>query len=150
MKHFLLAAVSVTFIFFMNMNKYSIQNEVSAREIQQQSVQDINEIDREKMVAKEIEYNNNYYKDRIWGNSFNGLAMSIAAEKEKYWIGEEIRVLALIKNFSNEEFVLPRINDSAKDFRYALYFPDGTPVPKSEFAEKFEQSLRQPLSVKMS
>ncbi|MBN1973601.1 MAG: hypothetical protein JW787_08170 [Sedimentisphaerales bacterium] len=106
---------------------------------------DMNETDIEKKKANQIERINTKYKERVFGNPFNGLAMSIALEKEQFEIGEEIEIQALFKNLTESEIYLRQLDDGARDIRYGLYFFDGSPVPKSEYAEKFEASLSEPL-----
>jgi hypothetical protein len=105
-----------------------------------------NEIDIEKIIARNIEEDNIRYKDRIFGNPFCGLAISIAPIKDEYEIGEEIEISTLFKNFSKEELEL-RIDNGIKDRQYVLYFSDGYPVPKSEFVEGYEASIKKPRSL---
>ena len=96
-----------------------------------------------KRIKKRIENDNIRFKDRIFGGIFHGFAMSIEPVKEKYEIGKGIEISALYKNFSNEQLVLIKYNDSQNkyDFRYAMYFPDGSAVPKSEFAKEYENTI---------
>ena len=52
---------------------------------------------------RDIEYLNNKYKDRVFGNPFNGVAISIAPIKDKYILGEMIEIDVLFKNVSQKE-----------------------------------------------
>ena len=71
--------------------------------------------------------------------------MSIAPAKKQYENDEDIEVRVLFKNLTEEEIRIQRLGDGARDYRIALYFPDGNLVPKSEYGEKFEDSLSRPL-----
>lgn len=105
-----------------------------------------NNVDHEKIVSKNIELDNIRYKDRIFGNPFCGLAMSIEPLQDEFEIGNKIGISILYKNFSKKELVLQRVNDSKhiEDFRYAMYFPDGNSVQKSYLVEEFEASINKP------
>jgi hypothetical protein len=47
------------------------------------AIYDLNEADKANLIQKEIEANNEHYKDRVLGNPFRGLALSIASMKDK-------------------------------------------------------------------
>lgn len=105
-----------------------------------------NEFDIEKMMARQIEADNIRYKNRVFGNPFCGLAMSIEPTKDEYKIGEDIEISIIFRNFSNGNLKLrwTRFYGDIRDFSYTLYFPNGTPVPKSELIEKYEANINKP------
>ncbi|MBN1973599.1 MAG: hypothetical protein JW787_08160 [Sedimentisphaerales bacterium] len=139
MRNFLLA-VTISFLgSTMYFYKYSFSNYTYAEEPQKSPVLTPEGYDPNESKAKQIENTNIYYKDRVFGNTFRGLAMSIAPEQDRYEIGDEIRISTLFKNFSEEEILLYLFSDNNQsDFMYALYFPDGSPAAKSEYAKRFE------------
>jgi len=57
-----------------------------------------NEVEIEKIIARQIEADNIRYKDRIFGNPFQGMAMSIEPKKDEYEIGDDIEISTLCKN----------------------------------------------------
>ena len=105
-----------------------------------------NDVEIEKLILKQIEADNIRYKDRIFGNPYHGLAISIETTKNEYIIGEEIKISILCKNFSKTKLALrwERGYGDIEDFRYAMYFNDGTPVPKSELIEEYEANINKP------
>jgi hypothetical protein len=105
---------------------------------------DLNEAYMAKLEQERIDADNEHYKDRIFGNPFRGLAMSIAPAKAQYEIGNEIEISILVKNFGSEKIILKEVrgDDTVLDnFQYALYFPDGNSVPKSDCAKKLEVDI---------
>jgi hypothetical protein len=111
-------------------------------EVTKPPVFDLNEADLEKASAKEIEASNIRYKDRIFGNTFHDMAISIEPTKDEYEIGDEIEILCLFKNFSKKKQNLEFISDSTLfDYRYALYFYSGSPIQKSDYYKKIEDNI---------
>ena len=105
-----------------------------------------NDTEIEKIIARQIEADNNRYKDRIFGNSFCGLAMSIEPKKDVYEIGEDIEISIIVRNFSKEKQLLrwDRYYGDMEDYSYAMYFPDGNSVPNSELIEEYEANINKP------
>jgi hypothetical protein len=117
------------------------------KEVNEPRKVDLNDVEIEKMTAQYIEAVNIRYKNRIFGNPFCGLAVSIEPKKAEYEIGENIEISILYKNFSKENLKLriDRYYGDTEDSSYAIYFPDGNPVYKSELIEKYEANINKPL-----
>ena len=139
----------IVFLIAIHSLYFSEPNYVYSRDVSEVTMNEPNESEREKIRARNIEYDNIYYKDRIFGNPFNGLAISIEPTKEEYEIGENIEISILYKNFSQEElvFMRDRYFGNKEDCAYIMYFPDGTPVPKSEVIEEYEANINKPLEL---
>jgi hypothetical protein len=130
MRKYFLVTIILLFIIISYLKESFIKNDIYAQEAN-------------KSILDQIEYNNFVYKDRVFGNPFRGLSMSIAPEKKEYEVGEEIEIRALFKNISQAEIELRQIGSGENDYRYGLYLPDGSPVPKSEYAENFEAHFKE-------
>ena len=79
-------------------------------------------------------------EEHVYGNPFREMAMSIEPVKEQYRLGEPIEARVLIKNMGKTEIVLMGIRNSSLLYRLGLFFPDGRPVPTSEFMRKIEEN----------
>jgi hypothetical protein len=117
------------------------------KEVNKPEIVHLTEVEIEKLDAQDIEAKNIRYKNRIFGNPFCGLAMSIEPKKAEYEIGENIEISILYRNFSKENNSLrwDRSYGDIEDCSYAMYFPDGNPVYKSELIEKYEANINKPL-----
>ena len=71
-------------------------------------------------------------KEPIWGSTFRDVAMSIRPEKSQYKLGEGIDIVITLKNFGKEVVELRGIRSIIRNYRFALFYPDGRPVPKTE------------------
>jgi hypothetical protein len=143
MKKVFCTATILIFVIVIYIYGLSVHNFAFAQELRKQNIPDWNDIDIAKATQRRIEADNLHYKDRIFGNPFRGLAMSIAPVKDKYEIGDNIEISVLVKNFSQEEAILYRVSNSKilEDFQYLLYLSDGNSVPKSDSAKKLEVDL---------
>jgi hypothetical protein len=72
----------------------------------------------------------------MWGNPYNGVAISVSPTKSGYKLGEKIEVQVAIKNFGEEDARLLVENGEFGNYRLALYYPDGRPVAMSKQAEE--------------
>jgi len=134
-KNIFLISILISLVFILY-QEYSLKNNLYAKEIEEADI----EFDEYDQVAS----TNYFYRDRVFGYPFKGLAMSIAPEKKKYEIGEKIDIKVLFKNLTEKEIRVWRLNDGAREYKYTLFFSDGKPVPKSEYAQEFEASLSTP------
>ncbi len=76
-----------------------------------------------------------------WGNTYAGMAMSAKCEKDTYRIGDEIAIRLRIRNFTEENIEVLWVNSDFQTYRLGLFYADGSPVPKSEYAEKIEKVI---------
>jgi hypothetical protein len=84
---------------------------------------------------------NPVYKDRIYGNPFRGLAISIEPVKKQYEVGERIDISILFRNFGKEMARWSEISgEPIRNYRFSLVDPNGRPLPKSSYAEDLEIS----------
>ena len=74
-----------------------------------------------KLTQERIDADNERFKDRVFGNPFRGLAMSIAPLKAQYEISDDIEISILVKNFGQEQIIL---NEVRGDDRILDYFQD--------------------------
>jgi len=77
----------------------------------------------------------------VWGNTFNGVALSVNPAKGQYNIGEPIEIMVLIKNFGEADATVFTVGGFLSNHRLALFEPNGVPVSKSEHAEQMEASV---------
>ena len=80
-------------------------------------------------------------KEPIWGNSTDGIAISVNFTKPKYVLGKEIDFTVDIKNVSNATMNMILSNPYAQ-YRMALFDQDGRPVAKSKLV--IEEENRPP------
>lgn len=83
-------------------------------------------------------------KEPVWGSTFRDVAMSIRTDKSRYELGEGIGIVVTFKNFSDEPIKLCRFGGIIRNYRLALFYPDGRPVPKTEFAKREETVIGKP------
>jgi hypothetical protein len=116
-----------------------------AQELRKRMITDFNQAEVAKAEQKRIEADNLFYKDRVFGNPFRGFALSIAPVKDEYVIGDKIEISMLVKNVSPEKLTLLGSHglEIFDNFQYALYFPDGNSVPKSEYVKKQDDDFEK-------
>ena len=78
--------------------------------------------------------------EHVYGNSFREMAMSIEPAEEQYRLGESIAVKVLIRNLGEREIVLIGMRSPTSLYRLGLFFPDGRPVPTTEYIQKIEEN----------
>ena len=71
-------------------------------------------------------------KEPIWGSTFRDMAMSITPEEKQYELGQTISIIITLKNSGKEVVELHEIRSIIRNYRFALFYPDGRPVPKTE------------------
>jgi len=76
-----------------------------------------------------------------WGEQYRGLALSVQPGRYTYKIGEGIDAATWLTNFG-PKLVDFSISSPDFDHRYALFYADGRPVPKSKFAREVDNRWR--------
>ena len=83
-------------------------------------------------------------KEPIWGSTFRDMAMSITPRESQYELGRTIEIIITLKNSGNEIVELHEIRSIIRNYRFALFYPDGQPVPKTERFKQGEAYIGKP------
>jgi hypothetical protein len=82
---------------------------------------------------------------RLWGSTVNGMALSIATEKDKYALGEEILLNVLLKNVGDKEASLWE-EAPAYSYKPSVLLPDGKACPLTPFGKSLLRDDSQGIS----